>query len=74
MVVVPLFSSDQYINARRIAAAGAGVDVAPEARAMRHGLERVLSEASFGHAARALADELAEHPSTDTAFADDAPR
>jgi UDP:flavonoid glycosyltransferase YjiC (YdhE family) len=70
LVVVPLFSSDQYIKARRVAATGVGVNVAPEARGIRDGLDDVLGEVSFGRAARALADELARHPSTDEAFAD----
>lgn len=69
LVVVPLFSSDQYANARRVAASGAGVNVAPEAATIRAGLDQVLSDSSFGHAARMLADELARHPSTDEAFA-----
>lgn len=69
LVVAPLFASDQFINARRVAASGAGVEVAPEADAIRAGLDAVLSDVSFGRAARALADELAGHPSTDDAFA-----
>ena len=69
LVVVPLFASDQYINARRVAVAGAGVSVAPEAGAIRSGLDHVLGDPSFGSAARALADELGRHPSTDEAFA-----
>ncbi len=70
LVVVPLFSSDQYINARRVSATGAGVNVASEARGIREGLEDVLGDGSFGRAARTLADEIARHPSTDKAFAD----
>lgn len=69
LVVVPLFSSDQHINARRVAASGAGVNVAPEAGAIRAGLDEVLGDDSFTRAARALADELAGHQSTDEAFA-----
>jgi UDP:flavonoid glycosyltransferase YjiC (YdhE family) len=69
LVVVPLFSSDQHINARRVAASGAGVNVAPEAHAIRAGLDDVLGDVSFRRAARALADELGGHPSTDEAFA-----
>ena len=70
VVVVPLFSSDQHINARQVAASGAGVNVAPEAGAIRTGLDEVLGDASFRRAAGVLADELAGHPSTDEAFAD----
>lgn len=69
LVVVPLFSSDQYVNASRVAATGAGVGVAPEARDIREGLDKVLGDQSYGRAACALADELAGHPSTDRAFA-----
>lgn len=69
LVVIPLFSSDQHINARRVAASGAGVNVAPQADAIRAGLDDVLGDLSYGRAARALADELGGHPSTDEAFA-----
>lgn len=68
LVVVPLFSSDQHINGRRVAESGAGVNVAPEAGAMRAGLNDVLGDLSYGRAARALADELSKHQSTDEAF------
>lgn len=67
LVVVPLFSADQHINARQVAAAGAGVNVTAEANAIRGGLEEVLADRSFARAAGALADELARQPSTDEA-------
>ena len=69
LVVIPLFSSDQHINARRVAAVGAGVNVASEAVAIRAGIDEVLGDTSYGRAARALADELAGHPSADEVFA-----
>ncbi len=69
LVVVPLFSNDQHINAGRIAASGAGVNVAPHAEAIRAGLDDVLGDISYGRAARALADELGGHRNTDEAFA-----
>ncbi len=69
LVVVPSFSSDQHINARRVAASGSGVNVAAEADAIRAGLDDVLGDISYVRAARALADELGGHPSTDEAFA-----
>lgn len=69
LVVIPLFASDQHINARRVSASGAGVDVEPEAYAIRAGLDEVLGDVSFGRAACALANELSRHASTDVAFA-----
>lgn len=69
LVAVPLFSADQHINARRVEASGAGVNVEPDAAAIRAGLHQVLGDASFARAARAVADELAGQPSADDAFA-----
>ena len=68
-VVVPLFAADQHINARQVAAAGAGVSVEAHAGAIRAGLERVLGDPSYARAARVLAAELAGQPSADDAFA-----
>jgi hypothetical protein len=65
MVVVPLFAEDQHINARRVAAAGAGVLTEPAG--IRAALDRVLTEPPFRAGARRLAAELATHPSTDEA-------
>lgn len=69
LVMVPLFAADQHINARQVAAAGAGVNVLPDAAAIRAGLDEVMGDASFKRAARGLADELAGQPSADEAFA-----
>ncbi|MQA63125.1 MAG: hypothetical protein GEU86_16905, partial [Actinophytocola sp.] len=68
LVVVPLFAGDQFINAQRIAAVGAGVQAAPEARAIRAALQAVLAGGQFRVAAKVLAAELAAQPSTDDAL------
>jgi UDP:flavonoid glycosyltransferase YjiC (YdhE family) len=69
LVMVPLFAEDQHINARGVEAAGSGLLTRPEAGAIRLALDTVLAEPSFRLAARALAVELAGHPSTDEAAA-----
>ena len=68
MVVVPLFTLDQYANARRIQAVGAGVVIedGPAAPSrVRHALEQVLNDGAYRVAARRVADEIADlpHPS-----------
>lgn len=68
LVVVPLFAGDQFINAQRIAAVGAGVQAAPEAGAIRAALQAVLAGGQFRVAAKVLAAELAVQPSTDDAL------
>jgi UDP:flavonoid glycosyltransferase YjiC (YdhE family) len=67
LVIVPLFAEDQHINARRVVASGAGV--ATEPSGIQAALDKVLSEPSYRAAARALAAELATHPTTDEAAA-----
>ena len=65
MVVVPLFALDQYANARRIEAVGAGralsegISALPRVRAA---VEQVLDDGAYRAAARALADEMAGLP------------
>ncbi|MDP8921614.1 MAG: glycosyltransferase [Chloroflexota bacterium] len=68
MVVVPLFTLDQYANARCVQAVGAGVALedGPAAPArVRRALEQVLGNAAYRVAARRVADEIADlpHPS-----------
>jgi UDP:flavonoid glycosyltransferase YjiC (YdhE family) len=65
LVVVPLFASDQFINARRVAAVGTGVVASPDR--IRASLDSVLREPSYRSAAAALAAELARHRPTDEA-------
>jgi UDP:flavonoid glycosyltransferase YjiC (YdhE family) len=65
LVVVPLFAADQHINARRVAAVGAGVLAEPDA--IRPALDLVLADPSYRRAAERVAAELAAHPPTDTA-------
>jgi MGT family glycosyltransferase len=63
MVIVPTHF-DKPANARRVVAAGAGLQLAP-ARCtpgrLREAVERVLHEPSFRRNARRLAERLAEH-------------
>jgi UDP:flavonoid glycosyltransferase YjiC (YdhE family) len=65
LVVVPLFA-DQPDNARRVAAAGAGVVAEPPG--IREAIETVLGEAKYERAAQRLAQEIAWLPPTDAAF------
>jgi len=65
LVVVPLFAEDQFANARRVAAVGAGVLTEPPG--IRAALDTVLGEPSYRSTARALGAELAGQPSTDEA-------
>ena len=72
MVVVPLFSWDQYATARRIQAVDAGVslDDGPAAPLrVRNALERVLGYSSYRLAARRVADEIARLPDPSTCVA-----
>jgi len=64
-VVAPLFASDQFINAERLDAVGAGRLVAPAAAEIRAALDAVLTEPSYRDTARALAAELAGQHGTD---------
>src|SRR4051794_22131656 len=67
LVEVPLFASDQHVNARRVAAVGAGVLAEPTG--IRAALDTVLADPSYRAAARTMAAELAGHRSTDEAAA-----
>ncbi|MBV9325561.1 MAG: glycosyltransferase family 1 protein [Chloroflexi bacterium] len=65
MVVVPLFAVDQYTNARRIQAVGAGISIDDSLTAparVRSALERVFNDATYRAAARRVADEMAHLP------------
>lgn len=65
-VVVPLFASDQYVNAEKVASIGVGakLDGGPAAvHQLAQALERILSEASYSRAAHSLADEISHLPS-----------
>jgi UDP:flavonoid glycosyltransferase YjiC (YdhE family) len=64
-VVVPLFSSDQFINAARVAEVGVGVRVdggVEGVAGLPDALARVLGEPAFGQAARDMAEEIAGLP------------
>jgi UDP:flavonoid glycosyltransferase YjiC (YdhE family) len=64
-VVLPLFSSDQFLNARRVADVGVGVWVEGGIEGIGDlpgALMRVLGEASFAASARGLAEEIAGLP------------
>jgi UDP:flavonoid glycosyltransferase YjiC (YdhE family) len=66
IVLVPLFA-DQPHNAQRVAAVGAGVVVAPEPRAIRDGVSRVLANECYAAASEGLAAEMRLNPPTDAA-------
>jgi UDP:flavonoid glycosyltransferase YjiC (YdhE family) len=68
LVMVPLFASDQHINADRVAAVGAGVSVVPERDVIRSGLLTVLDDESLRARVRVLAAELRGQHSTDDAI------
>ena len=64
-VVVPLFSSDQFINAARVAEVGVGVCIEGDVEGIAglpDALARVLGEPAFGRAARDMAEEMAGLP------------
>ncbi|AEG43669.1 glycosyltransferase [Isoptericola variabilis] len=64
-VVVPLFASDQWLNARRVADVGAGlaVEAGPELVERLPGAVRsVLDDGTYRAPARRLADEMAALP------------
>ena len=65
LVVMPLFA-DQPDNARRVAAARAGLMAEPNG--VREAIETVLGEPKFARAAQRLAQEIAWLPPTDAAF------
>jgi len=66
LVVVPLFA-DQPMNAERVAAAGAGLTVAPEAAAIRAATDKVMAAAAYRETAEEVAAEMASHPHVDEA-------
>jgi UDP:flavonoid glycosyltransferase YjiC (YdhE family) len=65
LVMAPVFA-DQFENARRISAAGAGVTV--EAGGLRDGVRTVLADPSYGRAAGRIAAEMAAVPTVDAAL------
>jgi UDP:flavonoid glycosyltransferase YjiC (YdhE family) len=79
IVGVPLFSGDQWNNARRVAATGAGIVIEGATRAatalpgadvvaaLPAAVERVLGEPAFRRAARTLASAFAALPPVDRA-------
>jgi UDP:flavonoid glycosyltransferase YjiC (YdhE family) len=64
LVVVPLFSQDQWRNAARIAEVGAGLALdGPDGVAgLGTAVRRVLNEPEFGDRAKALSREVASLP------------
>lgn len=69
VVALPLFA-DQPVNARLLAAAGAGLVVPPPAEpaALAAAVGAVLGKPSYARAARAIAAAMAAAPSVDTAL------
>jgi hypothetical protein len=67
LVVVPMFA-DQPINARRVAAIGAGLALtSPDAGALRAAIERVLADGDLRRVAGQTAAEMAALPTVDDA-------
>ena len=67
LVIAPLFA-DQPYNARRVQDVGAGVSVAPDAAALRTGIETVLGNGAYRAAAARIADEMRGQRPVDEAF------
>ena len=60
--------ADQFLNAKAIASAGAGISLMPgeqEAEAIRDGVERLLDDSSFREAAQRISASIAAMPSPD---------
>ena len=65
MVVLPLFSYDQFLNAARVQEVGAGSaleDGAPAVAALGGAVQRLLGDPSYAVVARQLAQDIAELP------------
>ena len=79
VVAMPLFAGDQWRNARRVAQAGAGIELAAGPRrvfelpgpeliaALPDAVSRVLDDPGYGAAALRMADAIAELPPVDAA-------
>ena len=71
LVVLPLFSSDQFINADAVAASGAGVVIAePSVAAVTDAVGRVLEDGQERGAAARIAAEIAALPTAAQWLAD----
>jgi len=60
--------ADQFLNAAAVAAAGAGVSLMPDeatTEAVGGAVTQLLSDGSFGEAARRISDSIAAMPSPD---------
>jgi UDP:flavonoid glycosyltransferase YjiC (YdhE family) len=68
-VVTPLFSADQFLNARRIAETGVGRPVDAGADNIPDALGQVLTEPSYRAAAERIADEIQQLPDVSAAAA-----
>ena len=64
-VVVPLFAFDQFVNAERVAGAGAGIRLQGGPAAIEQlpaAVERLLADPSYGAGARAVAADIEALP------------
>jgi MGT family glycosyltransferase len=69
LVLVPLFA-DQFENARRVAAAGAGLAVETRTPArIAAAIRDLMDDGSYGRRARQLADEMAGYPTAEAILA-----
>lgn len=67
MVVLPLFSSDQFLNAARVQEVGAGLALeegAPAVATLGAAVQRLLDDPSYAAVARHIADDIADLPAT----------
>lgn len=70
-MTVPLFSSDQFDNAARLAEVGAAVTLTtPTALTLRDAVVRALEDDRLRATARSLAAEIAAQPAPAEAIAD----
>ncbi len=68
-IVLPLFASDQFVNARRIEAVGAGRQLPggpDDLGQLPAAVHALLSEARYAQSARTVADEIAALPDVST--------
>ena len=69
LVIMPLFATDQFDNADRVAGAGAAVAVTdPDPVGLVHALDRTLTDPCLAAAAQRLADEMAALPTPSDAI------
>jgi UDP:flavonoid glycosyltransferase YjiC (YdhE family) len=64
-IVMPLFASDQFLNAQRVAAVGAGIQLPGDLEAVKdvpEAVRKLLDQTHFAEGARSVAAEIAALP------------